>query len=146
MTDVPDHALDWSLLLQATAQLNAAETMTATLQALMLAAPAAAEEPAPKGTDSPADAKAATAEARPAEPKPGDARITESKPDPTKTPDPKSADAKAAETKAADPSPTASRISRRFFIALFDLVDFVELAPHLILYRSVAGPLVISTL
>ena len=43
MTDVPDHALDWSLLLQATAQLNAAETMTATLQALMLAAPAAAE-------------------------------------------------------------------------------------------------------
>lgn len=67
-------------------------------------APAAAEEPAPKGTDSAADAKAATAEPRPAEPKPGDARITESKPDPTKTPDPKSADAKAAETKAADPS------------------------------------------
>ena len=67
-------------------------------------APAVAEEPAPKGIDSPADAKAATAESRPAEPKPGDARITESKPDPTKTPDPKSADAKAAESKAADPS------------------------------------------
>ena len=73
------------------------------------AAPAAAEEPAPKGTDSPADAKAATAEARPAEPKPGDARITESKPsDPAKTPDSKSAEAKAAETKASEASPERS--------------------------------------
>ena len=44
MTDASHHALDdWSLLLQATEQLNAAETMTATLQALMLPAPAAAD-------------------------------------------------------------------------------------------------------